>query len=556
MKNRLLLILALISASLITQAQNFRYVKDMFADGDIIVESDLVYGTNIDFLTSKLTNPTNIGRDITEIKTAMATSQPIPAKFYNPSDASTDLKVTDIKYDIYYPDPAKDGETSRPVVVYLHTGNFLPPCINGSPLGLKTDEIGKAFCMAMARKGYVAVSADYRLGWNPISDLEPVRKGTLLNAVYRAYQDAQMCIRVLKKEAAGDNKYGIDPDKVILVGEGTGAYVAATVNTLDKHSEITYPRFLNPIDQKPYVDTLNVGNLQGFGGTLNLYAPNGFDADISACITLGGALPDSGWLEAGDAPMMAFQCVRDPFAPFHTGIVIVPTTGESVVEVHGSNVFIKKANELGLNDALMSSSIDDDVSRAARSRYGKTYDYIYPAPRNKITVTPNNENQFPVVLPLGASIFQNTAQPWQFWDTASPLSKCIVAAPNITSDQASRQSNPNASPENGALWVDTITSYICPRLANLYGFVGQRELNLDQMAIIYPNPARNILTVEMPEQHIQHVRISDLNGRVVYDEKVNDLQRKDLNISSLNNGLYLLEIHTPSGSLVRKISVE
>lgn len=556
MKKRVLLLLAVLATGLLAEAQNFRYVKDMFTDDDIVVERDLVYGTNIDFLTSKLTNQTNIVRDLTEIKTAMAMSQPIPAKFYNPGDASTDLKVTDIKYDIYYPNSTVDAESSRPVVVYIHTGNFLPPCINGSPLGLKTDEIGKAICMAMARKGYVAVSADYRLGWNPISDLEPVRKGTLLNAVYRAYHDIQMCVRVLKAEANGGNKYGIDPDKVIIMGEGTGAYIATTVNTLDKHEEITYPRFLNPLDQKPYVDTLSVGNLAGFGGTLNLYAPNGQDAEISACITLGGALPDSSWLEEGDAPMMAFQCVRDPYAPFHTGIVIVPTTGDNVVEVHGSNIFIPRANRLGINDGLMSSSIDDNVSREARGRYGKTYDYIYPSPRNKMTVGSNNENQYPVIMPLGASLFQNTAQPWQFWDTASPLAKCIVAAPNITADQASRQNHPGASPELGAKWVDTITSYVCPRLANLYGFVGQRQYDLNHLALVYPNPAKDRITVEMPAQSIQAIRISDLNGRLVLEQFENGSNQTELSVSSLNKGLYLLEVITPVGSSVQKISIQ
>lgn len=555
MKNLYSLLVAILAFGLTAQAQSFRYVKDMFTDNQITVESDITYGTNIDFLTSSLDNPSNIGRDITEIKTAIGMGNAIPAKYYNPQDTTTDLKVTDIKFDIYYPDGSVDSETNRPVMIYLHTGNFLPPCINGSPLGLKTDEVAKAMCMAMARKGYVAVSADYRLGWNPISDLEPVRKGTLLNAVYRALQDSKQCIRVLKAEASTSNKYGIDPNRIFICGEGTGGYVALAVNALDKYEEVTYQRFLNPLNNKPYIDTLNVGNVEGFGGLLNLYAPNGQDAEISACINLGAAMPDTNWMEQGDAPMIAFQCIRDPFAPFDVGIVIVPTTGESVVEVHGANRFIDKANRMGLNDALYSDTINDAVSNAARSRYGKTYDYIYPAPRNKMTVNANSENLFPVVLPLGGSIFQNTAQPWQFWDTAGPLAKCIVAPPNITSDQAARQSNPNASPEVGALWIDTITSYVCPRLANLYGFVGVNDMQLNERVRVFPNPTAGKVHVELAGTLIRQINVLDINGRSVASEYLSGVRGADLDLSTLKTGMYILEIHTDAGSAFKKLSL-
>jgi len=50
--------------------------------------------------------------------------------------------------------------------------------------------------------------------------------------------------------------------------------------------------------------------------------------------------------------MVSFHTVRDDFAPFTAGTVIVPTTQENVVDVHGSNFFIQKANDLGNNDVF------------------------------------------------------------------------------------------------------------------------------------------------------------------------------------------------------------
>ena len=68
--------------------------------------------------------------------------------------------------DIYQP-PASDTETSRPTFIYIHTGNFLPPLYNGGITGDKIDSSAVNVCKQMAKRGYVAVSINYRLGWNP-----------------------------------------------------------------------------------------------------------------------------------------------------------------------------------------------------------------------------------------------------------------------------------------------------------------------------------------------------------------------------------------------------
>ena len=46
-------------------------------------------------------------------------------------------------------------------------------------------------CKRFAQKGYVAVAINYRLGWNPISEDENVRRSTLIQAAYRGLQDLE-----------------------------------------------------------------------------------------------------------------------------------------------------------------------------------------------------------------------------------------------------------------------------------------------------------------------------------------------------------------------------
>ena len=142
-----------------------------------------------------------------------------------PVDQQTTAKLFPITMDVYTP-PASDENTSRPVIIYLHTGNFLPQGINGSPTGSKRDSAVVNMCKQWARSGYVVAALNYRLGWNPISSDPDVRRGTLLQAVYRALHDTQTAVRFMRSTMGADNPYGIDPEKIALFGQGSGGYVA------------------------------------------------------------------------------------------------------------------------------------------------------------------------------------------------------------------------------------------------------------------------------------------------------------------------------------------
>ena len=102
-------------------------------------------------------------------------------------------------------------------------------------------------------------------------------------------------------------------------------------------------------------------------GAFNLYQSPSTDVRVQAVVNAGGALADTSWLEAGDAPMITFQAVRDPFAPFNEGIVVVPTTNGNVVEVQGANLFIQKANAIGNNDAIKNMPANDEYNKKAIS---------------------------------------------------------------------------------------------------------------------------------------------------------------------------------------------
>lgn len=525
--------------------------------------SDVKYATNISFLLSKTSNQAQVIADLTAIKTALATGQPIPKAYFDPTDASSDIKVENLEMDVYRAKSDVDSKTDRPVVIYLHTGNFLPPVINGSPCGVKTDSSAIVLCTEWAKRGYVAVSMEYRGGWNPLAGTEEERKGQLLNAVYRAIHDVKQGVSVIRTEAAGSNTYGMDASNITLYGEGTGGYVALGYLTLDKYTEMELPKFINPLSNKSYIDTAQVGLIDGSRGLLNLYQSPKTDVTVQAVVNAGGALADTSWLNAGDAPMITFQAVRDPFAPFNEGIVVVPTTNGNVVEVQGGNLFIQKANAIGNNDVIKNMPADDEYNKKARSHYGNTIDYIYPAPGDKMTINNDVEGLFPIIRPITDDLYNNRSGPWQWWDPESPYATAEVSPdnlPGVTVHMASLPGNPDMGPEKGRTFIDTIMGYMCPRIAVINGDYTVDQLSVNDKlpsnaANIYPNPAKNEITISVDNQfNVQSIRLMDITGREVKNITANNIVR--INVSDLQSGYYMINIQTSEGLISSKLIKE
>ena len=63
--------------------------------------------------------------------------------------------------------------------------------------------------------------------------------------------------------------------------------------------------------------------------------------------------------------MVSFHCTKDPYAPYANGDVIVPTTGDFVVEVQGSYI-VQKHQAMYLNNAVFANAgFSDAFTNAA-----------------------------------------------------------------------------------------------------------------------------------------------------------------------------------------------
>ena len=162
----------------------------------------------------------------------------------------------DLRIDIY--EPAGDPTGSRPAMLWMHGGYFS----SGDKSSMAP------FAEAMARRGYVSASVQYRLNSDP---------GIGVRAEH-AYLDLRAAVEWL---AAHADEYGVDPGAI-----ATGGYSAGAVTAL---------------------------NLA--------YGPDraaGDSAGVVAAVSLAG-VQTTGTVEPGEAPALFFHAPNDTTVPYDAG---------------------------------------------------------------------------------------------------------------------------------------------------------------------------------------------------------------------------------------------
>ena len=509
MKN-LLLSAALLSMSLAGMAQT-RYVDDVFSRNDVVITPNVTFGQNYYFLNFP----------------------PAPS-----GSSSTNPQLGDLYMDMYTP-PSSDNVTDRPVVILLHTGSFLPKYINGSYSGNNKDSALVELCVRMAMKGYVVAAPTYRIGWNPFAPSQIERTAGILNAVYRAIHDVQTAVRYFKKEAT---TYNINPGKIILIGQGSGGYITLAYGALNRQEETALPKFLLPSGNSVINDTL-VGSVNGTGGLFNNYNHPGYENYVSMVANLGGAIGDISWMQGEwqEPPVAAIHASRDIYAPFDSGVVIVPTTGQPVVFVQGSRAVVKRANELGNNDIWQNATFNDPISQRAYALNPKA----------------QYEGLFQIDRPEISGPLEDTS-PWEWWDTATVSAEAAMLGQNGPTINANGLAgNPDMSKAKAMTYLDTIVGFLIPRMKLVLDNPTLNSEPINNFVIqhsAFPNPSADVMNLRVhPSNSISRVRVLALNGVEISSAEVEPTSLVVLDRNGLPSGLYVVEMTTSMGVVTERI---
>ncbi|MFM2135595.1 MAG: hypothetical protein RL021_995, partial [Bacteroidota bacterium] len=404
-----------------------------------------------------------------------------------------------------------------------------------------------------ARRGYVVAAMSYRLGWNPVSADQDVRTGSLLQAVYRALQDAKACVRYFHESAIlNGNPYRVDTNNIIMGGQGSGGYVALAYPTVDNVAEINLPKFLsnttNPaygfFAGQSYVIQQIWGDFDGYGGDTAVNYPLnhvGYNSDVDFVFNYGGALGDSSWLSAGDVPMVAFHVAGDPFAPIGNGPVYVPTQPpQFVVDVSGSATVITQANAYGNNNCFINAGFTDPYTQRANAVNGGQ-DGLFPFYTNPFV----------------------QSGPWEWYDsTALVFFAQAIGQPAAAGTQAylnGLATNPDMSKAKALAYIDTIQNYLNPRITYCLGLnVGVSDMDLlEKQVNVFPNPSAGDFTVDLRDVTAvpAYIRIFDLRGKLVKEIPVNERAAYSIRGMDLADGLYAVKVGFKGGEITKKLVI-
>jgi hypothetical protein len=471
--------------------------------------------------------------------------------------------------DVYQ--PANDDADLRPLVIYLHTGNFLPPIINGGVNGSKADSSNVEICIRLAKLGYVVASAEYRVGWNPFAPTQPERAFSLINAAYRGMQDARTAVRFFRKDIAENgNQYRIDDSRVTMFGQGSGSYLSFVGATLDDYNEIIFTsspqgKFLTDLDGdtttlEPMV--IEAWNGDIYGTSVGIFPVNGdtfcipnhvgYSSDIDLAINLGGALGDIAWLEEGDVPMISFHAPGDEFAPYDDDILKVGTTQDAIVQVQGSFRTTVVANDFGNNDIFLGMDIDPYTQGAIDASAAVGHDYM--------------EALYPINRPINGFGRVESA-PWEWWNPSpfDTIPHPFVAG--FTINQVAVTGNvamadPVTGKAQAMMYIDTIMGYIAPRAykaldlenwSGTFDLLQGEEVGLE----LAPNPVVDFLNIETSvDNPMRMVEVFDVQGKLV--DRITDIDASQYSyrINHTTAGLHLIYIHFDDGVVSEKVVIQ
>jgi len=201
--------------------------------------------------------------------------------------------------DVYYPDMVADESSSRPFILLVHGGSWF----SGNKINMAYE------CMEYARRGFVAATIQYRLGWN--CDLNNIftacscPNSNLQKAVYMAVQDTRAALRHIYNNAA---TWEIDTNWMFTGGESAGSFNSILAATWSQSEADAW---------LPAGFSSEVGGLDESGNEL----PAGFE--IKAIINHCGAVPVLAHLsDNANVPIISFHDSNDCVVPYNTGQVI------------------------------------------------------------------------------------------------------------------------------------------------------------------------------------------------------------------------------------------
>lgn len=207
-------------------------------------------------------------------------------------------------------EPKGDKLEKRPLFILTPGGGFLH----------HQDHWMDSFGEQLARAGYVVAINRYRLS----DSVDTPEK--YLDALAKAIADQRFVIEYFIQDAAGPNKFRIDPGNIFVGGHSAGAITSMHL------------AYLNPADE------INPAMARSFNAEGGIKHPgNGSRFKIRGVINLSGLLTDLAIIDKGEPPLLSLHGDKDD-------VIALGTSDDAAV--HGSLSIHQYAEKTGLDSEL------------------------------------------------------------------------------------------------------------------------------------------------------------------------------------------------------------
>ncbi len=361
----------------------------------------------------------------------------------------------DLKMNIYQ--PVNDTASNRPLLVFAHGGSF----VGGSRYAGDVVYL----CNEFAKRGYVCVSIQYRLGVD-ITEilLDQSQAGPqFANAVWRGTLDGRGAIRYLRANA---NTYKISLGQVYLGGVSAGGVLGLHEAFLDLPSEVGAAN--------PKFDTVTIGGIEGSSGT------PGQSWRVKGVINLCGAIGDVNWMSNNkNVSIFSVHGTNDATVPYKTDYFSFNNLKIGILS--GSFVVDSMAKLLGMKSVFYT---------------------FKDAPH--------------VPFSPGVGTVESSTS---YMDTTETLLR------------------------------DFLFDDIKTQGVGVYNVLAPNDVKL------YPNPAKEMVTIDIAFGTKNIITLMDLSGKIIETIQSNKAST-DLNLNHLQTGIYFVNIYNENGSITKKLIVE
>jgi LEA14-like dessication related protein len=165
---------------------------------------------------------------------------------------------------------------------------------------------------------------------------------------------------------------------------------------------------------------------------------------------------------------------------------------------------------------------------------------------DSVEVTINPSPAVPTITHIGADIYESSAANGNQWY----IDGIIVQGDTNQTFDASFYVNRD-------VYTIVTNAFGCSAKSNEETITGISEVELLQELSIFPNPAKDVLTVKSAQTIAgSTLTISTVAGQVMQTVKIQPNSQITIPVSHLAAGVYILQLHTTKGNATQKLIIE